>query len=308
MNKKYTPALAIVAIVLSLINLLFPNWRDTIFAQTTTAVPPIISYQGRLTDSNGVPLTGSYDMNFCLYRGASGGSALWCENYSAGSGTAVYVASGLFQVLLGERTPIPDSTFDDPALYLGISVGSDAEMTPRRRVVSVGYAYRAEESATAVTADYAASAGNSDTVDGLHANAFAASDHTHSDLSGVPSGLIALFQNNCATGWTRVSQLDGKFLVGGSAYNAAAGGSNTHTHTAGSFSAPSHTHSLQDITRARGWDGGVNSSTIDDLRAVIAIDFQSLIAQSGGGGTISGTSASADSRPEFATIILCQKN
>jgi hypothetical protein len=153
-------------------------------------------------------------MRFCLYAAPSGGTALWCEE------TTVPVSYGVFGLLLGSVTPIPETAFDGSDRYLGVKVGSDEEMTPRRRVVSVGYAYRAEESLTAATADYAlfagnadyaaaagdadyansagdadtagyaSAAGNADTVDDKHASDFANASHTHA-ASEITSGTIA---------------------------------------------------------------------------------------------------------------------
>ena len=36
--------------------------------------------------------------------------------------------------------------------------------------------------------------------------------------------MIAMFDTDCPTGWTRVSALDDKFLVASSTYSVAAGG------------------------------------------------------------------------------------
>lgn len=47
--------------------------------------------------------------------------------------------------------------------------------------------------------------------------------------SGVPSGMIALFDAACPAGWTRYATLDAKFPRGAAAWGAGAG-SDTHTH------------------------------------------------------------------------------
>ena len=126
------------------------------------SVPHLINYQGRLTDASGDPLTGDYDMRFCLYADAEcpDGSDLWREFQT------VSVTYGVFSVLL----PIPETLFDGPELYLGVKVGDDAEMRPCRRVVSAGYAYKAEDAAQAEHATHADQAINADMVDGLHAS------------------------------------------------------------------------------------------------------------------------------------------
>ena len=97
----------------------------------------LIAYQGRLTDAAGVPLTGSYPMTFALYAAPTGGAALWSESRT------VAATDGVFSVMLGEVTPIPASIAANASLYLGVTVGSDTEMTPRKQLGSVAYAFQA---------------------------------------------------------------------------------------------------------------------------------------------------------------------
>jgi len=96
-----------------------------------------ISYQGRLADSSGDPVTSSgIGMCFRLYNTDTGGSPLWEECH-----LAVPVEDGLFHVLLGSTDPIPVSVLaNNNALWLGIKVGNDSEMTPREQIASVPYA------------------------------------------------------------------------------------------------------------------------------------------------------------------------
>jgi hypothetical protein len=130
-------------------------------------------------------------MIFRLYSQASGGSALWSESLS------VSVNNGVFDVLLA----VPSTFFDGSNRYLGVTVGNDAEMTPRRQVASVPYAYWAEEAARAEeadTANYATSAGDADTVDGKQANEFADTGHAHSALNaadGNPQSALVVDNN-----------------------------------------------------------------------------------------------------------------
>ncbi len=110
----------------------------TLFAFSSNAqIPQLINYQGMLTDATDNPINGSRVIQFRIYNSASGGTALWTETQT------VAVNNGLFNVLLGSITPIPFSVFDGGDKYLALKVGSDAEMTPRKRLVSVGYAYTA---------------------------------------------------------------------------------------------------------------------------------------------------------------------
>ena len=100
-------------------------------------VPRQINFQGRLTDSSGKFITdGDYSLTFRLYSDSTGGSVKWTESRT------VTVSKGLFNVILGSDTPIPDSIFNYPDVFLGIQVESDPEMSPRQRLSSLGYSYR----------------------------------------------------------------------------------------------------------------------------------------------------------------------
>lgn len=100
-------------------------------------VPQLIRYQGTLVDPNNVPVEGTYNLTFRLYDAATGGTALWTETQ-----TAIPISRGVFNVLLGQATPL-NMTFDAD-YWLSTQVGTDAEMAPRQRLTSVPYAYRAE--------------------------------------------------------------------------------------------------------------------------------------------------------------------
>ncbi len=100
------------------------------------AVPQIMSYQGKLNDKNGVPVTGSVTIVFSIYDVQTGGTALWTETQT------VTVKSGIFSVELGSINPLAATLFDKDNLYLGIKVGADSEMAPRQRFTSGGYAFK----------------------------------------------------------------------------------------------------------------------------------------------------------------------
>ena len=101
-----------------------------------TAQTAAVSYQGYLTTSGGVPVNATLQMTFRLYATASEGVALWTETQ------AVPVTNGHYAVRLGVVTPFDAIPFDSP-LFLGVSVGADAEMTPRQALTSVPHALRA---------------------------------------------------------------------------------------------------------------------------------------------------------------------
>jgi hypothetical protein len=110
-------------------------------------VPKMINYQGKITRPSGALVDTTTSMVFTIYADSTGGTALWTETQ-----TSVDVQYGVFSVLLGSVNPIPDSVFNGNVRYLGVKVGNDSDMTPRKAIVSVGYAYH---SGTADTAYFA---------------------------------------------------------------------------------------------------------------------------------------------------------
>jgi hypothetical protein len=109
------------------------------------AVPQIMSYQGKLNDGTGKPVTGNVAITFTIYDAPTAGNTLWTEVWDGTNGTStVTVKNGLFSVELGTYTPLAATIFDKNNLYLGIKVGSDSEMAPRQRFTSGAYAFRAE--------------------------------------------------------------------------------------------------------------------------------------------------------------------
>jgi hypothetical protein len=108
------------------------------------AVPPLINYQGVLKDSVGVPYDGNATMVFSIWDDPNGGNKLWEEAQAI-----VSVSHGLFHVLLGSTGEgIPDSAFAQSNAWLEVIANGNL-LSPRRRMVSVAYAYRAAQTDTA---------------------------------------------------------------------------------------------------------------------------------------------------------------
>lgn len=99
-------------------------------------VPPLIRYQGTVIDANNVPIEGTYTLTFRLYNAQTGGAAVWTETQSG-----VPVSRGVFNVLLGQTASL--TLPFDKDYWLSTQVGTDAEMSPRQRLTSVPYSYRA---------------------------------------------------------------------------------------------------------------------------------------------------------------------
>ena len=103
------------------------------------AVPQLMNYQGKLLTASGAAYAdGTYSMVFALYAVPTGGTALWSE-----TNTKVQTKSGLFSVLLGSINNFGANLFATPQLFLGVTVGKDAEMTPRQQIVSSAFAFKA---------------------------------------------------------------------------------------------------------------------------------------------------------------------
>jgi len=101
-----------------------------------------VAYQGRLANPAGAPLTGTYGMIFRLYAASTGGAPLWEEQWTGPN--SVQVSDGLFNVMLGSLAAIPQNVVTgNSSLWLGITVGSDDEMTPRVQLGSVPFAVQA---------------------------------------------------------------------------------------------------------------------------------------------------------------------
>jgi hypothetical protein len=115
----------------------------------------MINYQGRLMNDLGEDVTnGNYDMIFVIYDSATGGNQLWSASTTNGlptgttSTVSVAVKNGLFSILLGDtdsgQVAFPEHLYNIDNLYLGVTISSDSEMVPRKRLSSVPYAFNAE--------------------------------------------------------------------------------------------------------------------------------------------------------------------
>ncbi|MBX4189886.1 hypothetical protein KW791_01130, partial [Candidatus Parcubacteria bacterium] len=117
-----------------------------------SAVPHILSFQGRLTDGSGNLLgnTGTnYYFKFAIYDSLSGINQLWSSGASA---ITLKVTQGVFNTLLGDTTAgfnALDLDFDSSTdYYLQVQVSSDnasfETLAPRQRIVSSGFAVNAD--------------------------------------------------------------------------------------------------------------------------------------------------------------------
>jgi len=116
-------------------------------------VPRTISYQGRLTDDLGSPLTGTYDITFTIYSDTNKIKIIWTEDHAS-----VPVEEGLFNVTLGANNPIGNAVFNGSTRWLAMAVDGGTE-SPSTRIGSVANALRAFRSDTAAYAHATAADG-----------------------------------------------------------------------------------------------------------------------------------------------------
>ncbi|HSX35150.1 MAG TPA: hypothetical protein VLF62_05920 [Candidatus Saccharimonadales bacterium] len=134
-------------------------WMAVAVVPAHAAINKQISFQGKLTNTDGTNVTdGTYSVRFRIYTDPTADSTNTCSANSCKweeTQASVSVSGGVFQVNLGSSTALPASVdFNTAALYLGVKVGSDAEMTPRIQLTAAPYAF------------------NTDLLDGLDSGAF----------------------------------------------------------------------------------------------------------------------------------------
>jgi len=140
-------------LALAVLSLLLTGFAITLKpALSSAATANTINFQARLEASTGaIEADGNYNLEFKLYSAASGGTALWTEDYLNSASQGVGVANGYITVNLGSITAFPSTINWDQQLWLTMNVGGtttgavtwDGEMSPRLALTSVPYAFRA---------------------------------------------------------------------------------------------------------------------------------------------------------------------
>jgi hypothetical protein len=103
-------------------------------AAQKTAAQATLSVQGTLQNATGGAVdNGEYAVTFKLYTVAAGGTAIWSETQGS-----VRIVGGVYSVTLGSVNPL-NVPFDQ-TYFLGITVGTDDEHTPRARLTAAPYA------------------------------------------------------------------------------------------------------------------------------------------------------------------------
>src|SRR4051812_262809 len=120
MNSNDRPIKNWITLTIEMAVVLF-FFVSAIAPSTTWANSKLINVQGKLTNSSGSPLTGTYIVTFRLYKNTTDAisGAVWTESQSVTS------PDGLFNVTLGKVSAMDAIVFTIP-YYLGIQVAGDA--------------------------------------------------------------------------------------------------------------------------------------------------------------------------------------
>jgi len=137
LSARYFYALIIlvftIGIGLSVYKALFTTASSQNPSYAEILSPRVLSFEGRFMDMDENLITRPTDVRFSIYDSptASGSSLLWQEVQYALTPNE----NGVFTVLLGTHTRIPESIFkEDRQLYLGITIANTKELTPRHYI------------------------------------------------------------------------------------------------------------------------------------------------------------------------------
>ncbi|MBM4355266.1 MAG: hypothetical protein FJ109_16020, partial [Deltaproteobacteria bacterium] len=127
-------------------------------ASAAAEVPPMLSYQGFLTDAVGNPVTGDWTVTFAIFPKAAGGEALFEETFE------VSTNKGLFSAYLGaaDGNPLDPDLLQSGDAWIELTFETDVGpivLKPRQRVVSSVFAFFADGAVTCEEASNAATLG-----------------------------------------------------------------------------------------------------------------------------------------------------
>ncbi len=135
-----------------------------------TAVPRLMNFQGRLTDTAGSPVAdGVHSVTFRFFTASSGGTLLWEETQN------VTTSKGVFSVLLGGIDSLPPYVFAADSCFLELEPQGSSPLTPRSKIATVPYAFHAQ-SADLLSGMAASDFASTGYVDNAMAEHLAASD------------------------------------------------------------------------------------------------------------------------------------
>jgi hypothetical protein len=274
---------------------------------TSWAGSKVLNVQGKLTNSAGNALTGTFVVTFRLYANLADplASAVWTESQS------VKVSAGLFNVALGNFTSLDSIAFNQ-SYCLGMQVAGDPnELSPRQLLGASAFALGSlgdfNVAGSVTVSSNASVSGN------ISANTITVGGN---DVGGylVPVGAIMLFAANCPSGWNRFAALDNFFPMGAASYGAT-GGAATHTHSISTDGSHNHggatgTASLMNREVVGAGYGQYGQKFVDDIGTYAylkAVDDHNHGITADGAHNHGGATGAASSLPPYLGMIFCQK-
>lgn len=290
----------------------------------TNTLPSMIRYQGRLTDLNGVPQDGEFDLVFRLYdqQDKPVDQADWVEEHTAVQNARVTVEDGLFNVWLGSLQPITDTLLAGGDLYLGVTVGndqvSDEEMSPRERLTGVPFALLANAVpdgaiTTAKIQDGEVTTGdirdddirgsdiktNTITEDDIADDFIARNAQNADKLDGIDSGGFATAGHKHDSRYYTESESDSRFASGGHNHDSRYF---TESESDNRFARSSHSHDGRYYTESESNSRFVNAGG-DGMSGDLDMNGRKLLnvnsIQIGGQGSISDKRDSGNGGPHM---------
>ncbi|MBN2542535.1 tail fiber protein [bacterium] len=218
---------------------------------TTWAVPRLIPYQGKLTNSSGVAINGTSNIQFGIYRNLTGGPGIWSETH-----WNVPITNGLFDVVLGSVNAL-NLDFSEAQYYLQIAVNGDA-LIPRQRLISEVFAIRAIYADSAGVPPDVITAGDNVSLlvndagyvgsDTLGHYSLIGHSHNFSTISGtatdaqIPNNITILFADSTgAVTWGDIANLPDEIMMEGE--NVVL----LNIDTLGAYSDTFHAHNFNEI-------------------------------------------------------------
>lgn len=235
-------------------------------ARADTAVPPLVNYQGTLTDESGAAIPdGMKKLEFNLYDAALAGNLVWGPQVFDN----VPVVGGRFNVILGttdsQGRSVTDA-FGASERYLSFKVGNAGadlsgvkELAPRQRILSAPFALRALHGVP--VGSIMAYFGNTAPEGWLLCDGRALTDTSLKDskfaalkahLTGLGSSAIPDLRGRVIAGPDQMGQAAANRILNANGRSLGqAGGEENHTLTTNEM--PGHTHPYNDIYYSESW-------------------------------------------------------
>jgi len=280
MKRNYSVILGVLCTALLLLS------ASHALAQANAKPPTQLTYQGFLTDANGVPFGNTTPVNktviFRIYDVLSGGTT---ANLKWSSQQVVTVDKGYFSVLLGQGSSVGSEPFsaDLTGVFAGSSTASDrylelqadgTTIAPRLRFLPAPYAVLAKSATDLV-----------DPVTGASSLSVSSGNVTAAGFSGSGANLTALNGSQVTSGTVANARTT---AASANTANAIVARDASGNFTAGTVTATSFSGSGGGLTGLSA--GQITSGTLDNARttATSANTANAIVARDGSGNIAAG--------------------